>query len=470
MTFQFDRQSRPSGDGIYRFLDQAMADLSRGLVSPIIFNDEDIFRHELDQIFSRMWVFIGHEDEVQTPGDYHIRRIGLDSFIYCRDEGGTIRVLFNSCRHRGAQICRAEVGNTSHFRCPYHGWSYSNSGRLVGVPSQKSAYQELDLESWSLISARVATYRGLVFATLADTAPELEDYLGKFRWYLDIQLSLSESGMTIAGPPHRWQVQADWKTGAENFTGDSSHTQMTHRSVLQIGLADSIAAGAPGASHGIHVNDCSGHAISIRRSGEDRQPYFGYPSDLVEVFEASSLSADQRRLAARSVVQDGTIFPNLSFIHMAGKTDRTERASAFLAFRVWQPLAPGRMEIWNWVLVPREASKEYRELAYLAAMSNFSPSGSFEQDDVTVWEGIASTGASQLPRQRNIHFNYQMGMPGMSEVTPMSDWPGPGAAHPSNAGESGLRAFHESWLLAMKGQWPNDGNKSSISSPKVGSK
>ena len=28
------------------------------------------------------------------------------------------------------------------------------------------------------------------------------------------------------------KVNCNWKSGAENFTGDSSHTPMTHRSIL----------------------------------------------------------------------------------------------------------------------------------------------------------------------------------------------------------------------------------------------
>ena len=48
--------------------------------------------------------------------------------------------MFNMCLHRGMQVCRAELGNASHFRCPYHGWTYRNDGRIAGVPFHKEAY------------------------------------------------------------------------------------------------------------------------------------------------------------------------------------------------------------------------------------------------------------------------------------------------------------------------------------------
>ena len=48
--------------------------------------------------------------------------------------------MFNMCLHRGMQLCRAEMGNASHFRCPYHAWTYRNDGRLAGLPFHEDAY------------------------------------------------------------------------------------------------------------------------------------------------------------------------------------------------------------------------------------------------------------------------------------------------------------------------------------------
>ncbi|MFK4985568.1 Rieske 2Fe-2S domain-containing protein, partial [Klebsiella pneumoniae] len=88
--------------------------------------DAEIFARERKNLFSRAWLFVGHESEIPQAGDYVVRRILDDSFIIVRDEKGEIRAHFNMCLHRGMQVCRAEMGNASHFRCPYHGWSYRN--------------------------------------------------------------------------------------------------------------------------------------------------------------------------------------------------------------------------------------------------------------------------------------------------------------------------------------------------------
>jgi nitrite reductase/ring-hydroxylating ferredoxin subunit len=437
-------------DGLEQTLLRAEEGLETGLVPAEIFNDRAVYDGELRRIFARCWVFVGHDSELPDAGDYRLRRIGEDSFIFVRDGDGAIRVLFNACRHRGSVVCRTDSGNTSHFRCPYHAWTYTNGGALVAVPSRQAAYRELDLSEWGLLSApRVDTYRGLVFASLDPNAPDLPDYLGRFRWYLDMELGMTAQGMEVVGEPHRWLVPADWKSGAENFTGDSSHTHMTHRSLLRLGLAGEAAAGRVGGS-GVHVNDCDGHGISLRLLAEGDEAYFGYPDALRKIIDAGPLDPGQLDLVRRGVVHDGTVFPNLSFIQLSGMIDSTKPEAGFLAFRVWQPKGPGRTEVWNWVLAPREASPEHKALAYRVGTSTFSPSGHFEQDDADVWTGIARSAGSLFVRTQGVRFNYQMGLGAMSDVVPRDDWPGPGTAWPSNAGESGLRSFHRKWVEQMR--------------------
>ncbi|HEY8691366.1 MAG TPA: Rieske 2Fe-2S domain-containing protein [Chloroflexota bacterium] len=435
---------------IERLLDGMGDELDRGLLPARVFNDPDIHALELRRIFARCWVFVGLESEIPNAGDFCLRRIGEDPFIFIRDDDGEIRALYNSCRHRGSVVCRIDRGNAAEFSCPYHGWTYKNNGQLLGVPARNDAYRQLDLSEWGLFeAAQVSTYCGLVFANLDPNAPGLPDYLGKFKWYLDIQFHLSDGGMEVLGEPHRWWVDGDWKSGAENFCGDSSHTHMTHLSLLQTGLAEAAAAGSTGRAFGLHVNECDGHAISIRWLPPDSNLFFGYPPEVTRLFRPGRLSEAQFDLARRGVVHDGTVFPNFSFIHFSGKVDFDQPPAAYLALRVWQPRGPGKMEVWNWVLAPKEASAEYKDRAYRAGMGTFSPSGNFEQDDVTVWSGISRSAGSVFTALQDVRLNYQMGMPGMSTVEPLADWAGPGVAWPSNAGESGLRTFHRRWIGQM---------------------
>lgn len=427
-------------------------DLRRGLLPLRVFNNQQIYDAELRRVFARSWVFIGHESELPNPGDYAMRTIGEDPFIFIRGNDGVIRVLLNACRHRGAQICRTEMGNAKGFTCPFHGWSYRNTGELVSVPVKREGYKQLDESRWGLFEApHVDTYCGLVFANLDPGAEPLEQYLGAYKWYLDIQLKLSDGGMVVVGEPHRWLVDANWKQGAENFCGDSSHTHATHRSILELGIADRAAAGAPGKKHGFHVHDCDGFAISIRQVDDGRAAFWEYPQEVTQHFNTRRLSEAQLALARRSLVHNGTVFPNFSFLHI-GLTDSKERSPAgYLSVRVWQPRGAGRTEIWNWILVPKEASEEYKRRAYQAGMSTFGPSGSFEQDDVAVWPGVARSAGTVFAELNDVKLNYQMGLGAMGDAEPLRDWEGPGVAVQSNAGEGGLRTFHKTWYARMTG-------------------
>lgn len=424
--------------------------LEGGLLPAEVFGDSDLHELELERIFGRCWLFVGHESEVPSPGDFCLRSVGGNPYIMVRGNDGVIRIFFNGCRHRGSTLCRADLGNATRFECPYHGWTYDNEGRLMAVPARNTAYKELDFAEWGLLSPRVGSYREMIFACMDMSTPDLDTYLGKFKWYLDLQFALTQGGMEVIGEPHRWMASTNWKSGAENFTGDSSHTAATHRSLLKLGLAGEAAAGRVGSSSGIHVNNLDGHAISIRMLAADGDDsYYSYPEDLRRAIRKGPLASEQLDLVRRGVVQDGTVFPNLSFIHIGGVLDRSREPAGYLSLRTWQPVGPGRTEIWSWVLVPREATPEYREMAYRSSMATFSPSGNFEQDDIDVWSGIAATASTSFVRKRSVEFNYQMGMSGMSDVVPLEDWPGPGTAWPSNAGESGLRAFHRQWLAKM---------------------
>ncbi len=165
---------------------QALDDVRRGMIPAHIYNDAEIFALEKERIFSRAWLFVAHESEIPQDGDYVVRRVLNDSFIIARDSKGEIRAMFNMCLHRGMQVCRAEMGNASNFRCPYHGWSYRNDGRIIGLPFHQVAYggeEGFQKKGQTLLPApNLASYNGLIFISLDPDAEPLEDYLGDFKF------------------------------------------------------------------------------------------------------------------------------------------------------------------------------------------------------------------------------------------------------------------------------------------------
>ncbi|MBO4252304.1 aromatic ring-hydroxylating oxygenase subunit alpha [Streptomyces griseorubiginosus] len=450
-----DQQAGTGGYGslngsMQTFLAEVQKDLEQGVLSPRVLNDPELHRAELDRIFTKCWVFVGHVSEIPQPGDYVLRYIGEDQFILVRDEQGEIQLLMNNCVHRASPVCRAEKGNTSHFRCPYHGWIYKNSGEWNGAPFRAKAYRKIDASRWGLRKApRVDSYQGLIFACLDPDAVSLREYLGDMCWYLDVLFGLNEQGMRAAGDPHRWVVPANWKSGAENFVGDAYHVQSAHRSLEDIGLIPDISGSVTG---NFHVAIEGGHGLIVTPAflPESHYGIMDYPPEVTSTFDLSGFSPDQREfLESRYTVVGFTIFPNLSLIKAATSIAPGRLPVSFTCLRQWQPRGPEEFELWNWPLVWNAAPQEFNEASYQASVLGFSPSGVFEQDDTVVWRGGPMVGRSPFAR-KDMKLNFQMGLDGMSEYEPQTDWIGPGEASTTAFGERNQLRWWRRWseLLA----------------------
>ena len=217
--------------------------MAAGQISREIFVNEEIYQQELERLFARVWLFVGHESQIPNPGDFFVSGMGEESVILCRDRAGKVHVFLNSCRHRGMKVCRYDEGNTPVFTCPYHGWSYGTDGKLVGVPYFREAYHEkLDKSQWGLVEVpQFCCYKGTVWACWDPEAPSFFEYLGDFVRYLDLTLDGwdgSEGGTEILGGIQKWRIPCNWKFPAENFCGDSYHN-ISHRSVDLVGIGPS---------------------------------------------------------------------------------------------------------------------------------------------------------------------------------------------------------------------------------------
>src|SRR5258708_35461540 len=169
---------------------KGLVDPAAGHISREIFVNDEIYRDEWERVFARCWLFGGHESQIPNPGDFFVSSMGEESVILCRDRAGQIHVFLNSCRHRGMKVCRYDEGSTAVFTCPYHGWSYSTDGRLVGVPYFREAYHSrLDKENWGLVEvAQLCNYKGSIWATWDPAAPSFTESLAHFTPYLALPL------------------------------------------------------------------------------------------------------------------------------------------------------------------------------------------------------------------------------------------------------------------------------------------
>lgn len=426
-------------------LRQGLRDVqSEWTIPASIFNDPEVHRIERDNVFGRTWVFLGHESEVPERGDYVVRYISENQFIICRDEDGEFRAHLNACRHRGMQVCRAEMGNASHYRCPYHGWTYNNRGKLVGVPAGREAYgNKLNKEEWGLRQIpRLAHYKGLIFGSINPHVESLDEYLGDMRFYLDIVLDRSDAGMEVVGAPQRWIVDANWKFGADNFVGDAYHTMMTHRSMVELGLAPRDPKFA---LYGEHVSLEHGHGLGIigPPPGIPLPEFMGMPENIVESLKRR-LRPEQVEIFRPAAFIHGTVFPNLSIGNFLFSKDHVSPPTPCLTLRLWHPIAPDKMELWSFLLVERDAPEQFKEESYKSYVRTFGTSGAFEQDDAENWRSITHSLRGQFAKTLNL--NYQMGR---DVYAADPDWPGPGKALPMDYAEANQRNLLEYWMRLM---------------------
>jgi phenylpropionate dioxygenase-like ring-hydroxylating dioxygenase large terminal subunit len=159
-----------------------------------VYTSGEIFRREMDTIFKTGWVYVAHDSEVSERGDYLTRVIGHDPVVVVRGKDDVVRVVLNRCTHRANKLCNAEQGNANSFRCPYHGWTFSNTGALQGVPMREGygdAFNAVRSELGLAEAPRVDSYGGFVFASLAPDGISLREHLGKATGAIDRLLNLS---------------------------------------------------------------------------------------------------------------------------------------------------------------------------------------------------------------------------------------------------------------------------------------
>ncbi|VBA50903.1 Biphenyl 2,3-dioxygenase subunit alpha [Mycobacterium attenuatum] len=427
--------------------------LRRGMVPAHIYNDKALFELEKERLFGRAWMFVAHESEVPQEGDYVVRRVLDDSFIIARDSDGVVRALFNMCLHRGMQLCRAEMGNASNFRCPYHGWTYRNDGRLTGLPFHREAYggdAGFPKGQTLLPAPNLASYNGLIFVSLDARAQPLEEYLGDFRFYLDYYTKQSAAGLEMRGP-QRWRIKANWKIGAENFAGDMYHTPHTHASIVEIGLFREPKAHKrkDGATYWAHRG--GGTTYKLPSGGfEERMRYVGYPDDMIGRTKDIWTSRQQRVIGEDGFMfSAATCFPNLSFVHnwpkLPGVDSEDEKVLPFISIRQWQPISENETEVCSWFAVDAGAPADFKKRSYQAYLMCFGSTGMFEQDDVENWVSLTTTAGGTMARR--LLLNSRMGLLAddrpVVETLPAELFHGPGRA------QVGYNEYNQRELLKL---------------------
>lgn len=214
-----------------------------------LYTDPAIFALEMERIFERIWIYVGHESQVRNPGDFFATRIGTKPVVMSRHSDGRVYVVHNQCAHRGVQVVAEDSGNAQEFRCCYHGWSYHTDGRIKNIPLRHAYGARVDVNDPKLAMVqvpRVQSYRGFVFASLAPTGPSLEDFLGHIATSLDDMVDRAPDGeIEIAGGVFKHGYDGNWKLYLENLL-DAAHPLFVHQSSIEAAKVQDDAVASDG--------------------------------------------------------------------------------------------------------------------------------------------------------------------------------------------------------------------------------
>ena len=420
-------------------------DVEQGTAARAIFTDQNIWQLEQQRIFSKTWLFLGHETEIPLPGDHVTRQLSNDPVLVVRGEGGQIRAFHNSCAHRGVKLCRTDAGNSKNFTCPYHGWVYGLDGQLQATAYPAEVAAKLGESDNRLIEmAQVDSYAGLIFGTWDAAAASLETFLGDSRFYIDLFANRTQGGMEVLSPPQRWVFKANWKLGALNFAADGPHAASVHGPITYLTLQVPPELILQQLINSPAVVIGNGHNCIFLDYPEQAPDYAGLSPDLVPHYQ-QKLNSAQQQLLARGLTKVMTNFPNTSWVESSVTFDDKTPPIPFCNLRTWQPLSAQSTEVWNWLLVEKEAADAFKQKSYEIGIRTFAAGGTFDQDDAEAWAAINLGCRGEIGSQYEVDFRATK----YYRDKPMTDFVGPGVAYPSTFSEMSEFALLVHWQKLM---------------------
>lgn len=365
--------------------------VQEGGLSNQLFTDPEIFVEELEKIWYGGWVYVGHESEIPQPGDYITRTFGLQPVIMSRDPAHRIHLLLNRCPHRGNTVCQFESGNSSAFRCAYHGWTFASSGDLIGATYATGYGPDFDKSEFAMARMpRVGSYRGFVFASFAGDGPSLEEHLGRAADYLDRFCDLSPTGnVRVDGGLVKTRYHANWKLVLDNAV-DGYHPLFLHRAVLRSYRAAGTDPAVSYADDGtVIMRDLGGGHAMLDFTAQNRLGGVTDVGGLAKLRnqQVEALTKRTGRQAAEEAIADGlcnvVIFPNLMLV--------------LQDIRVVQPLSASESIVHNQPALLEGVPEEINLARIRQQTVSYGPAGLITPDDFEIFERSQRAFSTQEP-------------------------------------------------------------------------
>ncbi|MDQ0507117.1 benzoate 1,2-dioxygenase large subunit [Xanthobacter agilis] len=348
-----------------------------------IFTDPDIFELEMEHIFEGNWVYLAHESQIPNPNDYYTTFIGRQPIVITRDRKGELHALVNACSHRGAMLCRHRKGNKSTYTCPFHGWTFSNTGKLLktkepdgaGYPDGFNANGSHDL----VRVARFENYRGFLFGALKGDVKPLKAHLGEAAKIIDMIVDQSPQGLEVLRGASTYVFDGNWKVQAENgadgyhvtsvhwnYAATTNHRKAAAAAAAGVDVVRAMDAGSWAKQGGGFYSFDHGHLLLWTRwaNPEDR-PLYERRAELTDKF--GEAMADWMISRSRNLC----LYPNVYLMDQFSSQIRTFR-----------PISVDKTEVTIYCIAPKGESAEARARRIRQYEDFFNASGMATPDDL----------------------------------------------------------------------------------------
>jgi phenylpropionate dioxygenase-like ring-hydroxylating dioxygenase large terminal subunit len=231
------------------------------------YTSERFFQAEMERLFLPGWSLLERLDLVPEPGDFHAMTFMNIKLLLARGSDGQVRVFANTCRHRGALVAEGS-GNCKAFRCPYHAWTYSLDGTLLGAPNYDDAdgaplIDDANRHEFGLVEIPSDSWGGFLFVKFKEGPETLADHLGDFRRHL----ASHRLEDMVCVRRVVFDMDANWKCFVENYS-DGYHIPTVHRDSLARWKATYARLSEPNANFRV--------AFAIHKGSQLLLPFPGY--------------------------------------------------------------------------------------------------------------------------------------------------------------------------------------------------
>ena len=404
-----------------------------------IFTDPGFFELEMNHLFEGNWVYLAHESQIPNKNDYFTTWMGRQPIFIGRSKDNELNAFINACSHRGAMLCRYKRGSKSTFTCPFHGWTFSNSGKLLkvkdpdgaGYPEQFHKQGSHDLKK----VARFESYRGFLFGSLNPDVKPLAEHLGEAAKFIDMMVDQAPDGLEVLRGSSSYIYDGNWKLQAENGA-DGYHVSSVHWNYI-----------ATTGRRKAESDDIK--AMDISKMAKQRGGYYSFKNGHLMVWsqfadptsrpiyaQFDKLTATHGRAKAQWMVgnlRTLCLYPNVYLM---------DQMSSQL--RVFRPLAVDKTEVTIYCIAPKNEPAEQRARRIRQYEDFFNASGMATPDDLEEFRACQQAYMAKAMRWNDLSRGATHWIEGADEEAQAID------LHPLR---SGVKIEDEGLFLVQHGYW-----------------